>query len=180
MQDEIQTSLDEIFRLWLQMKSNPPNITLRSKISSQSDFIHVSGFIPSAKTDLVEKDLRFVSNLKSFSGRSEGIRTPDILTSCLLRCPKFLLLVAHSQKFWPLRLWALPVSSTGRGRVHSPKQASAYLCSGCWGVELLHCKDKDCNAKKHYSLYGRSEEARTPDILLPNALFYVPDSPKPR
>ena len=45
---------DEIFSLRLQMKLNPPPLTLRSKISSRSDFIHDSGFIP-AKADLVEK-----------------------------------------------------------------------------------------------------------------------------
>jgi hypothetical protein len=32
--DEIQTSLDEIFSLWLQIKSNPPLITCR-----KADFI---------------------------------------------------------------------------------------------------------------------------------------------
>ena len=37
------------------MKLNPPLLTLRSKISSRSDFIHDSGFIPT-KADLVEKD----------------------------------------------------------------------------------------------------------------------------
>jgi hypothetical protein len=36
------------------MKLNPPPLTLRSKISSRSDFIHDSGFIPQ-KADLVEK-----------------------------------------------------------------------------------------------------------------------------
>ena len=45
---------DEIFSLRLQMKLNPPPLTLRSKISSRSDFIHDSGFIPT-KADLVEK-----------------------------------------------------------------------------------------------------------------------------
>ena len=45
---------DEIFSLRLQMKLNPPPLTLRSKISSRSDFIHDSGFIP-LKADLVEK-----------------------------------------------------------------------------------------------------------------------------
>jgi len=40
-------SSDEIFSLRLQMKLNPPPLTLRSKISSRSDFIHDSGFIPS-------------------------------------------------------------------------------------------------------------------------------------
>ena len=36
------------------MKLNPPPLTLRSKISSRSDFIHDSGFIPT-KADLVKK-----------------------------------------------------------------------------------------------------------------------------
>ena len=50
---------DEIFGLWLQMKLNPPPLTLRSKISSRSDFIHDSGFIPT-KPDLVDWCGRFL------------------------------------------------------------------------------------------------------------------------
>ena len=52
--DEIQASSDEIFGVPPQMKLNPPPLTLRSKISSRSDFTHDSGFIPT-KADLVEK-----------------------------------------------------------------------------------------------------------------------------
>jgi hypothetical protein len=58
MHDEIRASSDEIFSLRLQMKLNPPPLTLRSKISSRSDFIHDSGFIPT-KADLVEKSTCF-------------------------------------------------------------------------------------------------------------------------
>ena len=54
MHDEIRASSDEIFGVPPQMKLNPPPLTLRSKISSRSDFIHDSGFIPT-KADLVEK-----------------------------------------------------------------------------------------------------------------------------
>ena len=54
MRDEILASSDEIFSLRLQMKSNPPTLTLRSKISSRSDFIHLR-WIYSAEADLVEK-----------------------------------------------------------------------------------------------------------------------------
>ena len=54
MHDKIRKSSDEIFSLRLQMKLNPPHLTLRSEISSRSDFIHDSGFIPT-KADLVEK-----------------------------------------------------------------------------------------------------------------------------
>ena len=53
------------------MKLNPPPLTLLSKISSRSDFIHDSGFIPT-KADLVKKDCNFVSKLQSFlCGRRE-------------------------------------------------------------------------------------------------------------
>ena len=38
--DEIRASSDEIFGVPPQMKLNPPPLTLRSKISSHSDFIH--------------------------------------------------------------------------------------------------------------------------------------------
>ncbi|MBQ1965426.1 MAG: hypothetical protein II348_01995, partial [Clostridia bacterium] len=47
-------SSDEIFRLRLQMKLNPPPYPAARQISSRSDFIHDSGFIPT-KADLVEK-----------------------------------------------------------------------------------------------------------------------------
>ena len=53
-------SSDEIFSLWLQMKLNPPLLSLRSRISSRSDFITVGGFLPRS-ADLVEKALAFAS-----------------------------------------------------------------------------------------------------------------------
>ena len=55
LQDEIQTSLDEIFAFGFRWNQIRLFITLRSKISSRSDFIHASGFIPQ-KADLIEKD----------------------------------------------------------------------------------------------------------------------------
>ena len=64
---------DEIFGLRLQMKLNPPPLTLRSKISSRSDFIHDSGFIPT-KADLVEKSTHcLVDKCVLFSGADDGI-----------------------------------------------------------------------------------------------------------
>ena len=72
MQDEIQTCLDEIFGVPPQMKSNPPNRTLQSKISPRSDFIHVSGFIPQ-KADLVEKDSELYPILSLFLVRETGL-----------------------------------------------------------------------------------------------------------
>ena len=46
-----------------------------------------------------------------------------------------------------------------------PKQASACLCSGSRELKHIQCKNKKSNTQRHYSFYGRSEEARTPDIL---------------
>ena len=57
------------------MKLNPPPLTLRSKISSRSDFIHDSGFIPT-KADLVEKNPLLSTDKRGFfSGGKIGIRT---------------------------------------------------------------------------------------------------------
>ena len=68
MHDEIRASSDEIFSVPPQMKLNPPLLTLRSKISSRSDFIHDSGFIPQ-KADLVEKSTHLsVDKCVLFSG----------------------------------------------------------------------------------------------------------------
>jgi len=53
------------------MKSNPPPLTLRSKISSRSDFIHVSGFIPT-KADLVEKSTRLSADKRVLFVGGEG------------------------------------------------------------------------------------------------------------
>ena len=78
---------DEIFGLRLQMKLNPPPLTLRSKISSRSDFIHDSGFIP-AKADLVEKSTHCLDRqCVLFSGRGSKVfsHSEKILSSRRLR-----------------------------------------------------------------------------------------------
>ena len=71
---------DEIFGVPPQMKLNPPPLTLRSKISSRSDFIHDSGFIPT-QADLVEKStcLRkclFLAGVARFELTNEGVKVP--------------------------------------------------------------------------------------------------------
>ena len=83
MHDEIRASSDEIFSLRLQMKLNPPPLTLRSKISSRSDFIHDSGFIPT-KADLVEKSTSFEV---LFSGGGWWIRTTEVSDNRFTVCP---------------------------------------------------------------------------------------------
>ena len=65
---------DEIFSLRLQMKLNPPYLSPRSGISSRSDFIHDSGFIPT-KADLVKKShICPVDKCVIFSGKSHRFR----------------------------------------------------------------------------------------------------------
>ena len=67
---------DEIFGLRLQMKLNPPPLTLRSKISSRSDFIH-RRWISSANGGFSWKKHTFVLVDKCvlFSGAGYGSRT---------------------------------------------------------------------------------------------------------
>ena len=70
--NEIVQSTMKSKRAWMkssalpQMKLNP-SFSRRSRISSRSDFIHLNGFIPSVKTDLVENNLNF-KQLRLFSG----------------------------------------------------------------------------------------------------------------
>ena len=83
-------SLDEIFRLRLQMKSNPSNLTCRKAdfitcayrlryiasfvVSARriANFIHECGFIPT-EADLIKKDCNFVSKLQSFLVEASGL-----------------------------------------------------------------------------------------------------------
>ena len=53
-------------------------MSLRSKISSRSDFICKADLFR-RKTDLIEKTANFVSKLTVFSGVPQKIRTPDLL-----------------------------------------------------------------------------------------------------
>ena len=63
---------DEIFSLRLQMKLNPPPLTLRSKISSRSDFIHEVDLFR-VRSDLTEKDSELYPILSLFLAGAEGL-----------------------------------------------------------------------------------------------------------
>ena len=69
--NEIQTSLDEIFGLRLQMKLNPPLSPSVSVISSLQRFHPRSGFI-STQADLTEKDSRLYPILSLFLVQKVG------------------------------------------------------------------------------------------------------------
>ena len=85
---------------WNQIRLLSPCV---SGISSRSDFIHVSGFIPQ-KADLVKKDCNFVSKLQSFFGRSSREPSGTQWFSSYHSTKKgkqFLLtFFVNNQKFW--------------------------------------------------------------------------------
>ncbi len=75
-------------------------------------------------------------------------------TRSLLRCPKSMVAPARRYRFRPLRQFALPVSSTGRGRAHCPRlrrSSSSYS---------LQTKTSP-NAKRHLKMFGAEGETRT-------------------
>ena len=92
-----------------EIKSASPSPAVR-QISSRSDFIHESGFIP-AKADLVKKDSELYPILSLFLVAEMG-----------LVCP----VPSHSRRLSPTQVSALPTSCFGDFR--RQKQLSTVLC----------------------------------------------------
>ena len=84
LHDEIQASPDEIFSLRLQMKSNPPFLFRRSRISSRSDFTH-HGWISSAIGGFNWK--KHLQMQVLFSGGRWWIRTTEAKTQQIYSLP---------------------------------------------------------------------------------------------
>ena len=119
MQDEIQTSLDEIFAFgfrWNQIRPDYPDeigflhmcipfavYCVIRRVSPTNSKFHPTGvgFIPSARTDLIEKDCNFVSKLQSFFGADD--RTCKEQSDGIVSCANVTLfqLSVHLYPKWP-------------------------------------------------------------------------------
>ncbi len=106
-----------------------------------------------------------------FFCRSEEAQTPDILTSCHLRCPKLFARCSLHTISTATPTNAPCFRHRRRSRV-LPKAGKHLLAFRMSRIKVFRYKNKKSNTEWYYSFYGRSEEARTPDILLPKQARY--------
>ena len=118
---------DEIFGLRLQMKLNPPSSPAARQISSRSDFIHDSGFIPT-KADLVEKSTHCLGRQMCVFVALNVIIGVQAWVIANKRCPNELYIILCSQHLFDNRIHKHNRRIPHREHEFFSKYQAQFLC----------------------------------------------------